>query len=316
MNQLELLRKYTTIVADTSDIDSIRKYKPQDATTNPSLILHAFNFNSNQKLLKQAVEYAKKKGGSKKEKLINATDKILVDLGVEILKYIPGYISSEVDARLSFNKEKCVLKAKKIIEMYENRGISRKRVLIKLAATWECIKAAEELKKENILCNLTLVFSFAQARSCAESKVFLISPFVGRIYDWHIAKSSTSNFSCNEDPGVISVRKIYNFYKKHNYKTIIMGASFRNIQQILSLSGCDRLTISPFLLKELESNNKTFNRKLIPPTTFTKPPISLTEEEFRWQHNQDEMAVQKLSEGIRNFGKDQVNLEQIILKLI
>lgn len=316
MNQLELLRKFTTIVADTSDINSIRKYKPEDATTNPSLILKAVNLSSNQKFINQAVKYAKKKGGSKKEQLLNASDKILVDLGIEILKYIPGYISSEVDARLSFNQEKCILKAKKIIKMYEDQGISRKKVLIKLAATWECIKAAEELKKDNIFCNLTLLFSFAQARACAESNVFLISPFVGRIYDWYMAKNLTSNFSYNEDPGVISVRKIYNFYKKHNYKTIIMGASFRNIQQILLLSGCDRLTISPELLKELESNSAVFDRKLIPPTIFTAPPIPLTESEFRWEHNQDEMAVQKLSEGIRNFGKDQLLLEQIISKLI
>ncbi|QFQ32830.1 transaldolase [Buchnera aphidicola (Aphis fabae)] len=316
MNQLELLRKFTTIVADTSDIDSICKYKPEDATTNPSLILKAVNLNTNQKFLNQAVKYAKKKGGSKKEQLVNASDKILVDLGVEILKYIPGYISSEVDARLSFNQEKCILKAKKIIKMYEEQGISRKKVLIKLAATWECIKAAEELKKDNIFCNLTLLFSFAQARACAESNVFLISPFVGRIYDWYIAQNSTLNFSYNEDPGVQSVCKIYNFYKKHNYKTIIMGASFRNIQQILLLSGCDRLTISPDLLKELELNNTVFNRKLNPPTTFSKPPAPLIESEFRWEHNQDEMAVQKLSEGIRNFGKDQFLLEKIISKLI
>lgn len=316
MNQLELLRKFTTIVADTSDIDSICKYKPQDATTNPSLILNAVSLNANKKFLNQAIEYAKKKGGSKQEKLVNASDKILVDLGIEILKHIPGYISSEVDARLSFNKEKCILKAQKIIQMYEEEGISRKRVLIKLASTWECIKAAEELKKDNIFCNLTLLFSFAQARACAEAKVFLISPFVGRIYDWYVDQNLISNVSCNKDPGVVSVCKIYDFYKKHNYKTIIMGASFRNIQQILLLSGCDRLTISPVLLKQLESNNIVFDRKLIPPTVFIKPPIPLTEEEFRWEHNQDAMAVQKLSEGIRNFGKDQVLLEKTILQLI
>ncbi|WP_343154332.1 transaldolase [Buchnera aphidicola] len=316
MNQLELLSTFTKIVADTSDIDAICKYKPEDATTNPSLILQAMNLKSNQKFLYKAIEYANKKGGSKEKRLINASDKILVDLGIEILKHIPGYISSEVDARLSFNQEKCILKAKKIIKMYEEEGVSRQRVLIKLAATWECIKAAEELKKDNILCNLTLLFSFAQARSCAESGVFLISPFIGRIYDWYVAQNLISNFSYNKDPGVMAVCKIYNFYKKHNYKTIIMGASFRNIQQILLLSGCDRLTISPLLLKELESNNTIFDRKLIPPTTFIKPPIPLSEEEFRWEHNQDEMAVQKLSEGIRNFGKDQLFLEKIISKLI
>ncbi|AYN24417.1 transaldolase [Buchnera aphidicola] len=316
MNQLNALKKFTTIVADTSDIESICKYKPEDATTNPSLILKAVSSSFNKKFIDQAIEYARKKGGSQNCKIVNASDKILVDLGVEILKHIPGYISSEVDARLSFNKEKCILKANKIINMYEEKGISRNRVLIKLAATWECIKAAEELKKNNISCNLTLLFSFAQARACAESNVFLISPFVGRIYDWYVSQNLISKYSSDQDPGVLSVRKIYDFYKKYSYKTIIMGASFRNIEQILSLAGCDRLTVSPALLKELESSNKKLNRKLFPPTSYLNPPIPLTEEEFRWEHNQDEMAVQKLSEGIRNFGKDQLFLEKFFSQLI
>ncbi|AEO08456.1 transaldolase B [Buchnera aphidicola str. Ak (Acyrthosiphon kondoi)] len=316
MNQLDALKKFSTIVADTGDIESICKYKPEDATTNPSLILQAVNLNVNQFLIDQAVEYAKKKGGLYKDQIINASDKILVDLGVEILKKIPGYISSEVDARLSFSTEKCILKAKKIIDLYEEKGISRNRVLIKLAATWECIKAAEELKKDNIHCNLTLVFSFSQARACAESGVFLISPFVGRIYDWYVSQNLLSKSFSGKDPGVISVCKIYEYYKKHNYKTIIMGASFRNIEQILHLSGCDRLTISPVLLKELESNTRTITRQLNPPGVFSVPPVALSEEEFRWEHNQDAMAVQKLSEGIRNFGKDQLSLEEILSKKI
>ncbi|AHG60276.1 transaldolase [Buchnera aphidicola] len=316
MNQLNSLKRFTTIVADTSNIESICKYKPEDATTNPSLILQAVNHSFNECFINQAVEYAKKKGGLYRDQIVNASDKILVDLGVEILKYIPGYISSEVDARLSFSKEQSILKAKKIINLYEEQGISRKRVLIKLAATWECIKAAEELKKDNILCNLTLLFSFAQARACAESDVFLISPFVGRIYDWYISQKLISNSSNERDPGVKSVYKIYDYYKKHNYKTIIMGASFRNIQQILNLSGCDRLTISPVLLKELESNDEIVDRKLIPPSIFSTPPSELSEEEFRWDHNQDVMAVQKLSEGIRNFAKDQLALEKILSKKI
>lgn len=316
MNQLNALKQFTTIVADTSDIESIRQYKPEDATTNPSLILQAVNSNVNQHFIEQAVRYAKKKGGLYKDQIINASDKILVDIGIEILKYIPGYISSEVDARLSFSKEKCILKAKKLINLYEEQGISRNRVLIKLASTWECIKAAEELKKDNIFCNLTLLFSFAQARACAESNIFLISPFVGRIYDWHVSQNLTSESFMGKDPGVISVRKIYNYYKKHNYKTIIMGASFRNIQQILHLSGCDRLTISPVLLKELASSTKKLERQLIPPNVFLSPPPALSEEEFRWEHNQDAMAVQKLSEGIRNFGKDQSYLEEILSKKI
>ncbi|WAI18189.1 MAG: transaldolase [Buchnera aphidicola (Acyrthosiphon caraganae)] len=316
MNQLDALKKFSTVVADTGDIKSICKYKPEDATTNPSLILQAVNLNVNQFLIDQAVEYAKKKGGLYKDQIINASDKILVDLGVEILKKIPGYISSEVDARLSFSTEKCILKAKKIIDLYEEKGISRNRVLIKLAATWECIKAAEELKKDNIHCNLTLVFSFSQARACAESGVFLISPFVGRIYDWYVSQNLLSKSFSGKDPGVISVCKIYEYYKKHNYKTIIMGASFRNIEQILHLSGCDRLTISPILLKELESNTRTITRQLNPPGIFSVPPVALSEEEFRWEHNQDAMAVQKLSEGIRNFGKDQLSLEEILSKKI
>ncbi|QCI20833.1 transaldolase [Buchnera aphidicola (Hyperomyzus lactucae)] len=316
MNQLQLLKTFSTIVADTSDIDSICKYKPEDATTNPSLILQAVKSSKNQKFVDQAITYAKKKGGLYKDKIINASDKILVDLGIEILKYIPGYISSEVDARLSFSKEECILKAKKLIDLYEEQGISRNRVLIKLAATWECIKASEELKKDNILCNLTLLFSFAQARACAESNVFLISPFVGRIYDWYVSQNLLSKSSTEKDPGVLSVCKIYDYYKKYNYKTIIMGASFRNIQQILHLSGCDRLTISPVLLKELESNTSIFKRQLNLPDVFSIPTVVLSEEEFRWEHNQDPMAVQKLSEGIRVFGKDQLSLEKIFEKKI
>lgn len=316
MNQLDALKKFTTIVADTSDINSICKYKPEDATTNPSLILQAASSFSNRCFIDKAIKYAKKKGGSYQDKIVNASDKILVDFGIEILKHIPGYISSEVDARLSFNRDKCILKAHKLINLYEEQGISRRRVLIKLAATWECIKAAEELKKNNILCNLTLLFSFAQARACAESNVFLISPFVGRIYDWYVSQNLILKSSTEKDPGVISVCKIYDYYKKYDYKTIIMGASFRNVQQILHLAGCDRLTISPILLKELEDNTEKLDRKLIPPVVFLDPPAQLSEEEFRWDHNQDPMAVEKLSEGIRNFGKDQLCLERILSKQI
>ncbi|WP_422667549.1 transaldolase [Buchnera aphidicola] len=316
MNQLNQLKKFTIVVADTSDIESIYKYQPEDATTNPSLILQAVKLPSNQHFIDKAVEYAKKKGGSYKQKIINASDKILVDLGIKILEHIPGYISSEVDARLSFNQEKCILKAQKLINMYENEGISRDRVLIKLASTWECIKAAEELRKDNILCNLTLLFSFAQARACAESNAFLISPFVGRIYDWYKSYNLIKSSSFAEDPGVLSVRKIYYFYKEHSYKTIIMGASFRHIDQILQLSGCDRLTISIDLLKQLQLNTNKIERKLTPPNIFKTPPSRLSEAEFRWEHNQDIMAVQKLSDGINAFGKDQLSLENILSKKI
>lgn len=316
MNQLNVLKKFSNIVADTSDIESIIKYKPEDATTNPSLILQAVNSDINQILIEKAVQYAKKKGGLYQDKIINASDKILVDLGVKILKKIPGYISSEVDARLSFNTEQCIIKAHKLINLYEESGVSRNRVLIKLASTWECIKAAEELMKDNILCNLTLLFSFAQARACAEAKVFLISPFVGRIYDWYVSQNLLSKSFTGKDPGVLSVYKIYQYYKQHNYKTIIMAASFRNIQQILYLSGCDKLTISPILLKQLELYSGKIERKLTFSNIVMSPPNLLSEDEFRWEHNQDAMAVQKLSEGIRNFGKDQMDLEKILSKKI
>ncbi|QCI23659.1 transaldolase [Buchnera aphidicola (Macrosiphoniella sanborni)] len=316
MNQLNVLKKFSTIVADTSDIESICKYKPEDATTNPSLILQAVKSDKNQIFIEKAIQYAKKKGGSYKDQIINASDKILVDLGIAILKKIPGYISSEVDARFSFNTEKCILKAHKLINLYEESGISRNRVLIKLASTWECIKAAEILMQDNILCNLTLLFSFAQARACAESNVFLISPFVGRIYDWYISQNLLSKSFTGKDPGVLSVCKIYEYYKKYNYKTIIMAASFRNIQQILYLSGCDKLTISPILLQELESYPGIIDKQLTLPDLVLSPPVSLSEDEFRWEHNQDAMAVHKLSEGIRNFSKDQIDLERILSKRI
>ncbi|NIH41207.1 MAG: transaldolase [Buchnera aphidicola (Periphyllus aceris)] len=318
MNQLEQLKKYTKVVIDSGDIQNIKKYNPFDATTNPSLILKAIQMEKYNYLIKESIQYSKKKGGSK-EKIINrAVDKIIVNFGVKILKKIPGVVSSEVDSRLSFNTEKSIKKAKDLIYMYENEhGINRSRVLIKLAATWECIKAAKYLEKEKINCNLTLLFSFAQARACAEAHVFLISPFVGRIYDWYNLHYPMKEYNVLYDKGVESVKKIYEYYKKYSYKTIIMGASFRNKKQILSLSGCDCLTISPELLKELKSSNEIFSKQLfLPKKVFSKIKEKISKSEFNFLHNQDLMAVEKLSEGIKQFSLDQNFLESIIEKNI
>lgn len=312
MNQLNELKKITTIVADTGDVNEIKKYEPIDATTNPSLILQTMNIPEYHNLIIDSVNYGKKIGNSIRDKITHASDKILVNIGKEILKYIPGKVSSEIDSRLSFNTELCILKAKKIINMYEDLGISRSRILIKLASTWECIQAAKELEKDNIHCNLTLLFSFAQAKACAESNVFLISPFVGRIYDWYYQNKLIKNYNSSTDPGVISLKKIYKYYKQYGYNTIIMGASFRNIEQILELSGCDYLTIAPIFLKKLKNNVGKIIRKLVPGITIKKPKSILSESEFRWEHNQDRMAVEKLSEGIRKFSEDQEKLEKIL----
>ncbi|WP_343184099.1 transaldolase [Buchnera aphidicola (Ceratovacuna keduensis)] len=316
MNQLDQLKKYSTVVADTGNVELIKKFSTQDATTNPSLILNAIKLPKYKNLLLKSIEYAKKKNINLKETVSLASNKISVDIGTKILNFIPGRVSTEVDSRLSFNKNLCIFHAKEIIRMYEENGIKRNRILIKLASTWESIQAAKELEKENINCNLTLLFSFAQAKACAQSGVFLISPFVGRIYDWHINKYNLDSINIENDPGVKSVKKIFNFYKKYSYKTIIMAASFRNINQILELSGCDYLTISPTLLSELKSNFNKIDKKLnftIKNKTYKN---KITEEEFRFEHNEDIMATEKLSEGIRQFGYDQKKIEDIIIKNI
>lgn len=316
MNQLESLKQFSTIVADSGDIKFIREYLPEDVTTNPSLIRQVINLPEYQFIVSSAISYAKKKGGTSSNQILNAVDKIAVSLGIEILKIISGRVSTEIDARLSFDTDLCINKSKKIIKMYEEEGIHRSRVLIKLAATWECICAAKELKKENIQSNLTLLFSFAQARACAEAGVFLISPFVGRIYDWYKHKLNKSSLLADKDPGVQSVSKIYSYYKKYDYKTIIMGASFRNIEQILALSGCDRLTISPELLKKLQLGQGSVVRKLNPSVIKKRLGSCLTKNDFFWLHNEDVMAVEKLSEGIRQFGRDQIALEKMIINRI
>ncbi|MCL9779920.1 transaldolase [Vibrio sp. S4M6] len=310
-NKLAQLRKLTTVVADTGEIDAIKKYQPEDATTNPSLILKAAQIAEYAPLIDQAIEYAKSQSNDKSQQLQDTCDMLAVNIGKEILKTIPGRISTEVDARLSYDTEGSVAKARQLIKMYNDAGITNDRILIKLASTWEGIRAAEILEKEGINCNLTLLFSFAQARACAEAGVFLISPFVGRIMDWYKAKEGR-DFEAAEDPGVLSVTKIYNYYKEHDYQTVVMGASFRNIGEILELAGCDRLTISPALLQQLEEAEGVVEAKLTATSEVKDRPAAMTHAEFLWEHNQDPMAVEKLAEGIRNFAIDQGKLEAMI----
>lgn len=309
--KLEQLRALTTVVADTGDIKDISKYQPEDATTNPSLILKAAQIAEYAPLIDQSIAYAKAQSNDKAQQIQDTCDMLAVNIGKEILNVVPGRISTEVDARLSFDTEGSIIKARHLIKLYNDAGITNDRILIKLASTWEGIRAAEILEKEGINCNLTLLFSFAQARACAEAGVFLISPFVGRIMDWYKAKEGRS-FEAQEDPGVISVTGIYNYYKEHGYKTVVMGASFRNIGEILELAGCDRLTISPQLLQELEDATGVVEQKLVATTELKDRPAAMTHSEFLWDHNQEAMAVEKLAEGIRNFAVDQGKLETMI----
>lgn len=310
--QLDSLRNMTVVVADTGDIDAIKKYQPQDATTNPSLILSASALPQYAPLIDEAVAYAKVQSNDKAQQLIDAEDKLAVNIGLEILKIVPGRISTEVDARLSYDTQATVEKARKLIALYNAAGISNDRILIKIASTWQGIRAAEILEKEGINCNLTLLFSEAQARACAEAGVYLISPFVGRILDWYKANSDKKEYAPAEDPGVISVTKIYNYYKEYGYNTVVMGASFRNVGEITELAGCDRLTIAPALLKELQENSTALVRKLEYKGEVKAKPQPLTEAEFYWQHNSDAMAVEKLAEGIRKFAVDQEKLETML----
>ena len=310
--QLDSLRKMTVVVADTGDIDAIKKYQPQDATTNPSLILSASALSQYAPLIDEAIAYAKAQSANKAQQLIDAEDKLAVNIGLEILKIVPGRISTEVDARLSYDTQATVEKARKLIALYNAAGISNDRILIKIASTWQGIRAAEILEKEGINCNLTLLFSEVQARACAEAGVYLISPFVGRILDWYKANTDKKEYALAEDPGVISVTKIYNYYKEYGYKTVVMGASFRNVGEIIELAGCDRLTIAPALLKELQENTTPLVRKLEYKGEVKAKPQPLTEAEFYWQHNSDAMAVEKLADGIRKFAVDQEKLEAML----
>jgi len=315
-SQLDQLKQMTTVVADTGDIEAIAKFHPQDATTNPSLLLKAAALPNYQQLLTDAVTWAKEQSKDAKQQIIDAADKFSVLIGLEILKIVPGRISTEVDARLSFDTNASIAKAHKLIAMYNEAGISNDRILIKLASTWEGIKAAEQLEKSGVNCNLTLLFSFAQARSCAEAGAYLISPFVGRILDWFKKDTGRTDYASDEDPGVVSVTSIYNYYKIQGYKTVVMGASFRNKGEILALAGCDRLTISPQLMDELAQSTDKVEQKLITSVVKASNESPLTEEQFRWKMNDDAMATEKLSEGIRNFAIDQVKLEKQLAELL
>ncbi|NWD81930.1 transaldolase [Pseudomonas reactans] len=302
-SKLEQLKQFTTVVADTGDFSTLAKLKPQDATTNPSLLLKAASIPAYAKLLDEAVQDCNGDVGL-------ASDRFAVAVGQEILKVVPGRISTEVDARLSFDTDAVLKRAHRLIDLYDKAGVGRDRVLIKIASTWEGIRAAEQLEKEGIQTNLTLLFSFAQAVACAEAGVFLISPFVGRIYDWY-KKANGNDYTGSDDPGVQSVTRIYNYYKANGYKTVVMGASFRNLSQIEELAGCDRLTISPDLLEKLAADEGKLERKLSPGHA-GEARVHLTEAQFRWESNEDAMATEKLAEGIRQFARDQEKLEALL----
>jgi transaldolase len=312
MNQLEQLKTMTTVVADTGDIDSIAQYTPTDATTNPSLLYAAAQKAAYRHLLDDAVEYARSGSDVLEEQARRMMDKLAVNFGIEILKLIPGRVSTEVDARLSFDTQGSVRRAEGLIDLYEAGGVDRSRILIKLASTWEGIRAAEALEGRGIHCNLTLMFSFTQALACAEAGVTLISPFVGRILDWYKKAEGVAGYAPAEDPGVKSVTRIYNYYKKHDHPTVVMGASFRNTDQILELAGCDLLTIAPGLMEELRGSDREVVRKLDPNAAkaLAIARVGLDEQRFRWELNEDAMATEKLAEGIRNFTKDAIKLEQ------
>ncbi len=312
MSLLDHLKTMTVVVADTGDFESIAKYQPRDSTTNPSLIYQAAQMPAYQRLIEEATEATQSVSGSKEQKMAALIDRLFVDFGQEILKIIPGRVSTEVDARLSFDTDATMARARGIINLYEAAGIKRERILVKIASTWEGIRAAEKLEKESIHCNLTLLFSFPQAVACAEAGVTLISPFVGRILDWYKKSRGVDSIPAPEDPGVKSVAHIYSYFKKFGYKTEIMGASFRNMGEIVELAGCDLLTISPKLLEELKNADGKLVRKLDPEAAKTSDlkKITLDEKTFRWMLNEDAMATEKLSEGIRLFSADIVKLEK------
>jgi len=318
MNQLDQLREMTTVVADTGDVNAIKEHSPRDATTNPSLIYKAAQAEEYHELIHDAVAFGKTAGRTQAEQIEATLDKLFVNFGSRILDIVPGRVSTEVDARLSFDTERSIEKARSLIKLYENAGVDRERVLIKLASTWEGIRAAERLEAEGIHCNLTLLFSFAQAVACAEAGVTLISPFVGRIYDWYKADRGADDIPIEEDPGVESVTRIYTYFKKFGYKTEVMGASFRKADQIIALAGCDLLTIAPDLLDELDQREGTLERRLVPSMAQDSDMsrLHLDEPAFRWLHNEDPMAVEKLSEGIRKFAIDAGKLAEYVAKIV
>lgn len=311
-SKLDQLRQLSTVVADTGDLDAIERFKPEDATTNPSLLLKAAQLPLYRPLVDELLGRFKPAKGHNADSIREVALQLAVSVGREITQLVPGKVSTEVDARLSFNREATAAQARRLIELYESQQVDRSRILIKIASTWEGIAAAETLEKEGIECNLTLLFSFAQAKACADAGATLISPFVGRILDWHKARGEQFEDPMS-DPGVRSVTRIYNYYKTHDYDTVVMGASFRNTGEILSLAGCDRLTISPALLAELEAEQGEVERILLADGAASDDPKqTLDESHFRWQLNDDAMATEKLAEGIRGFAADQEKLEQLL----
>jgi transaldolase len=310
MNQLESLSQYSKLVADTGDIEAVARCRPQDATTNPSLLLTAAQDPRFRHLVDAAIRESRGDAAA-------AMDGLFVQFGREILKHVAGRVSTEVDARLSFDAEGSIARARRLTNLYEKHGVSREKVLIKLAATWEGVRAAEKLEREGIHCNMTLLFSFAQAVACADAGVTLISPFVGRIYDWYRASRKVDDIAIEEDPGVASVTRIYNYYKKHGYRTQVMGASFRKTEQIVALAGCDLLTIAPELMDKLAQAPGAVERKLSVERAKAEKPekIAMDEKAFRWMHNEDPMASDKLAEGIRRFDADARKLERLIISL-
>jgi transaldolase len=313
MKFLDQLRQFTTVVADSGDIEAVAKYKPTDATTNPSLILQAASMPEYKHLMEEAIKPIRAMSASKEEKIQQALDAIFVLFGKKILDIVPGRISTEIDARYSFDTQKSIEKGRHLIKLYEKMGVDKKRILIKLASTWEGIQAAKVLESEGIHCNMTLIFSIAQAVACADAKATLISPFVGRILDWY-KKHMNKEYPAHEDPGVLSVTEIYNYYKHYNIKTQVMGASFRSADEVIELAGCDLLTIAPKLLDELKNKEGTLKRKLDPQAAkqIAVVKIHADESSFRWMMNQDAMATEKLAEGIRNFAIDSMKLEKLI----
>jgi transaldolase len=315
-SKLSQLKEMTTVVADTGDFEAISQYAPEDATTNPSLLLKAAQMPGYRPIVDAVMAKVRHGGHTGQEQLSTAMDLLAVAFGKEILQVIPGRVSTEVDARLSFDTQASIAKARRLIELYEAAGISRQRVLIKMASTWEGIRAAEQLEKQHINCNLTLLFNFSQAAAAADAGAFLISPFVGRILDWHKASGGLQDYAPEDDPGVQSVRRIYNYYKQNNYQTLVMGASFRNTSEIAELAGCDRLTISPALLQELDTDYDQLERKLDPSETGSEIDYSMpAEAQFRFELNDDPMTTEKLAEGIRSFVADQIKLEAWLKKM-
>jgi len=315
-SSLDQLKQYTTVVSDSGDFQLIEKYKPQDSTTNPSLVYSAAQLSQYKHLVDDAIKYGKSKGKDVNEQTQLALDKIAVNFGVEILKIVPGRVSTELDARLSFDKESCIRKARDIIALYKEAGIAKERILVKIASTWPGIQAARELEKEGIHCNLTLLFSLVQAVACGDAGVTLISPFAGRITDFYKKRDNKDSYLPHEDPGVVSVKQIYNYYKRYGVKTVVMGASFRTKEQVTELAGCDYLTVAPQLLEELSKSNAHVERKLDASKTTDVPKLHVDENTFYWLLNEDEMAHSKLAEGIRRFAADLAKLETELRKKI